>query len=368
MVVLDSSGELVNGLMRDLPSGVMGWVRHLDYSGGDRVAAVNLLDPVLFPDEQECVGNLVRAMRYTWDRWGNRTEDMVTKGLSMLYRYNGHPGTGPSEQMGFLDLLTLLGPGVRVGTGVHAFVGATEFQRVVLRRSGERLSSWFDAYLRWDEDARSEAFAPLDTHLGAYASHPASAAALGQRSSLVSASDLAADGLLVLASLPAAVLGREPAGILGAAFSGLLLGGSRRWVVCDGLDAFPGVDWETLVDRDTGGVLMASARSVSAVCGADLDGLRRSSLLGSFGVLASLVVSGEDSRALAHEFDVGPSELMRQGPWQCRVRVAVPGEGYRVHSVEVRAGGWEASAASVARSWSEGVSVSVDGGVFWGVV
>lgn len=367
LLVLDSSGDLVNCLLRGLRADDGSRVRHLNYSGSGRMPLINLLDPELFPDEARCVENLVSPLKRFWHPWSLRTEDLLRRGLSALHQYNAHPDTLASGRLGFLDLLLLLDEGVRVGTGVHAGRELTDFQRGVVSRVSPGLREWFSSYFEWSGDLRAEAFHPVQSRLGAYvnarsgssSSVSLSLAALGQRKSTVSAADVTGPGLAVLASVPVSVLGVQPAAILGSALSGLPLEPGHRWVVSDRMECFPGLRWPWMLDS-SGETVLGAVRGLWGLHHPGVDpGRVRAVHVSGFGALVAFGVSAEDSAELAGEFGVSPGVLLGQGPWACRARMSGGGRGYRAASFVARCGGSGVSGSRVARAWSDSVGVPV---------
>ena len=260
-LVLDADGALLEGLSSFRLAGSGLRTVHLGHGLGRGVASVNLLDPGLFPDEDVCVGNLVRSMKYTWETWGGKTEDILDRGLRMMYRHNGHPDTGAGEMLGLLDLPTFLNDWVMVGAGPFGRAESGELQRRVVARSGGG-GDWLSSLLSCPVEVLREATLVIESRLGNLSQVAVVRDALGQRVSELTAADLSGDGLVVTASLPVQVLGRQTVSILGSAFSSLPVGSGRRWVVCDGMEAFPGVPWEAMAGGGQGVHLLASARGL----------------------------------------------------------------------------------------------------------
>lgn len=350
LVVLDPMGDLVDSLSRCLPVEVASRVRLLDFGSRDRVPVLNLLDPGVFKDGEECASALVAVLRNSWSWWGNRVEDLLFKSLQVVHAWNSAPPPWP-ERMGFLDLCRILWED---GTGS----GAAD-RRLALQCLDEPLRSWYSTFLSSPEGGREYGVDLVRSRMTAYLAHESVRAVLGQRRSLVSLPSADADVLLV--NLGLGVVGREPGGLVGAALAGLFsraVAGSGL-LVCPDVARLPGIDW----------------RSMSESCAAGRFGL----LLGGAG-LEHLEGVGHDWPGSAFVFRVptsvggalvplleaggrfpgpSPEELSVQPDGICRVRLSALEEGVPVFgrlAVEtpavLPATHVDLAAASAAFSWS----------------
>ena len=108
IVVIDPHADLVRDMLQLVPPEIADKVRLLDFGRTDRVPAMNLVDPQLFPDRDRCVDTIVTTIKNLYEAWGNRLEDLLTNSLLIIYEYNSHPDTKREEMMTTLDVVGLL--------------------------------------------------------------------------------------------------------------------------------------------------------------------------------------------------------------------------------------------------------------------
>ena len=326
IVVIDPHGELVRDCLRLLPPFLSDRVRFLDFGSGSRVPAVNFLDPSLFPDRDRCVNGFVSVFRQLWDHWGARFEDLVRRGLSILYEVNLHPDTPEEGMLTMLDLPLLLDLD---GSG-PALAPAGFHSRIFSRVADPALSSWLRSYVDWPPDIRREAVGLVCRCIEAYAADARSRIALGQRRSGVGLDRVLTDGMALLVSTGLGVIGPAPSALVGGAFVGRALLGyqdlppsrqRRCLLVCNDFQKIVGVDWEGMLAeaRKCGVSLMLATQSL-----VPLDRGLRTGILKNAGVIVGCRMSAEDARIIFPEMNadgVGKRDLVNLDPFRCVVRI-----------------------------------------------
>ena len=246
LVVLDPTGDLFESLCSNMPVSLGARIRLLDLSSRERVPALNLLDPGLFPDGTECAEALVSVLRHSWDYWGSGVEELLRRGLEVLHAWNRtSPVSG--DHLGFLDLPLVL-------WAEEAPLGSFN-RRVALSLLDGPLRGWYGDYLDAPEGRWARELRQVRSWLESVRSRDLPSAALGQRRSLVSIEPGRSDVLLV--NLALGVVGRDPGGLMGAALAGLAMRAcvGSGLVVCPDFYRLPGVDWSGLAERCAAGEL-----------------------------------------------------------------------------------------------------------------
>ena len=337
VVVIDPHADLVRDIMQMVPPEIADKVRLLDFGRTDRVPGINLVDPYLFTDRDRCVDTIVNTVRHLWDAWGNRLEDLLKRGLSIIYEYNSHPDTGREDMLTMLDILALLDGGQTVGRGNEARVEKSPYQKHVLSRvSDPRLHQWFDAFLEWAPQTRSEAVGPVHSRIGAYASNVRASTIMGQNESTILLSDILSEGLVLLVSSAQGTVGVQPAALMGGTMVSLVEAALRDQeklafedrnsclLVCDEFQTVTGADWEGLLAeiRKYGGALMLATQSLARLDTAERK--LKAGILGNVGVIVGYQMSAEDAAIISPEMDedrVKRPYLVNLNPHCCYVRI-----------------------------------------------
>ena len=333
VVVMDPHVDLIRDTLGVTPPEIAGRVLLLDFGGAVRVPGMNLLDPGLFPDRNQCVDSILGVFKHTWDCWGSRLEDLLRSGMSVIYEYNRSSLTPGSGMLGLLDVAALLEDGADGGSGV-----ISPFQAGVLSRVGDRrLVQWFETYLSWGRPTRSDAVGPVRSQFGAYAASARASVVLGQRGeSAVSLPDLLSGGPVLLVSTAEGVVGPAASSVAGAAVLGMLESSLRALVhlppserggcllVSDGFEAHPPAGWGGLLAeaRKYGCSLVLASQSIAGLGGSG-RGLG-AGILGNVGVTLGYRMSLEDARIISPEMDSGRvpvRDLVDLPPYRCAVAV-----------------------------------------------
>ena len=338
IVVIDPHSDMVHELLELVPPSIAHKVRLLDFGRIDRVPAMNLVDPALFPDRDRCVDTIIQTVKGLWIHWGNRLEDLLRRSLTMVYEFNEHPDTADDEMLTMLDILPILEGGKRVGQGreVHYVLG--DFQRHVLSRVRDpRLHQWMEHnFLRWDPGERAQAVAPVNSRVGYYAQNLRASVVMGQRKSTIVMSDVLEEGQILLVATASGAVGKDPAALMGGTVVSLidsalrsqesLPSGERKkcLVVCDEFQTVTGADWGSMLaeDRKYGGSIMLATQSLMRLD----EGERhlRDDVLGNMGCFIAFKLSGEDSRIVSREMGedrVPPANFGSLDPYNCYVKV-----------------------------------------------
>lgn len=350
IVVIDPHADLVRDTLKLVPESIAHKVRLLDFGRMDRVPGINLVDPKLFPDRDRCVDTIVNTVKHLWEHWGGRLEDLLKRSLSIIYEWNSHPETRRDEMLTMLDILLLLDDGVTTGSGPNAVTEASNFQKRVLSRvSDPRLKQWFDAYLKWGRETRSEAVGPVHSRVGAYANDMRASVIMGQRESTIMLSDVLSEGLVLLVSTAQGTIGIQPAALMGGTMVSLVEAAmrdqekieqskrSRCMLVCDEFQTVTGANWEGMLAeiRKYGGSLLLATQSL-----ARLDTPERklkAGILGNIGVILAYQMAAEDAHIIAPEMDserVQERFLVNANPHNCYARITSDSKVYPTFSMK----------------------------------
>ena len=337
IVVIDPHADLVRDILKLVPEEIADKVRLLDFGRMDRVPGINLVDPQLFPDRDRCVDTIVETVKHLWEHWGGRLEDLLKRSLLIVYEYNSHPDTSRDEMLTMLDILALLDEGKQVGNGPGAKTEPSPFQRHVLTRvTDPRLHQWFNAFLGWGRELRSEAVGPVHSRIGAYASDQRAAVIMGQRESTIMLSDVLSEGLVLLVSTAQGTIGRGPAALMGGTMVSLVesalrdqesMAASKRarcLLVCDEFQTVTGADWEGMLAeiRKYGCSLMLATQSLARLVTPERN--LKAGVLGNVGCIVGYQMAAEDARIIAPEMDserVEERYLVNLDPHHCYVRI-----------------------------------------------
>ena len=337
IVVIDPHADLVRDLLQMVPPEVVDKVRLLDFGREDRVPGLNLVDPRLFPDRDRCVDTIVTTLKYLWEHWGNRLEDLLKNGLLIIYEFNAHADTARDEMLTMLDILRLLEDGAIVGQGRDRKKEASAEQlRILSRVRDPRLKQWFNSFLAWPPDVQAEAVGPVRSRIGAYASHQRASVIMGQRESTIMLSDVLADGLILLVSTAQGTIGVQPAALMGGTMVSLVESALRDQekvppdqrakclLVCDEFQTITGANWEGLLAeiRKYGCSLMLATQSLARLNTPERR--LKEGVLGNVGVIVGYQMSADDARIIAPEMDSSRVEerfLVNSFPHHCYMRI-----------------------------------------------
>lgn len=350
IVVVDPHADLVRDVLKFVPPEIAHKVRLLDFGRTDRVPAINLLDPELFPDRDRCVDTIVQTVRYLWEHWGNRLEDLLKRSLLILYEYNAHADTARDQMLTMLDILRLLEDGEETGQGRNTRSEMNPFQRHVFERVTDAgLKRWFMSYLNWGRETRSEAVGPVQSRMGAYQSSKRAKVVLGQRDSTILLGDVLREGQVLLVATAQGTIGKQPAALVGGTIVSLVDDAMRRQedlaraernrclLVCDEFQAVTGADWEGMLAeiRKFGGSLMLATQSVARL---DSDTRKlKEALLGNIGCVVAYQMSAQDARIMSAEMDserVTEQYLVNLNPYHCYVRINSDTKAYPTFSLK----------------------------------
>ena len=226
IVVIDPHGDLVRDTLKLVPPSIAHKVRLLDFGGTDRVPAVNLIDPHLFPDRDRCVDAIMGTVERFWEHFGGRAHDTLRRGLLIAYEFNSHADTPRDDMLTMLDIPALLEKGRPGGSGHGARIALNDFQSRVLSRVADRsLQVWLQKFQNWMPSLGRETVGPVQNRIQSYASARRPAAIMGRPGSTIILSDMLevfSQGQVLLVSTAESSNDAEPAGLLGGALISLV--------------------------------------------------------------------------------------------------------------------------------------------------
>ena len=350
IVLVDPHQDLVRDILKVVPPEIAHKVRLLDLGRNDRVPAINLMDPDLFPDRDRCVGTIIQTLKGLWDTWGNRLEEILDRGLKMIYEYNVHADTPRAQMLTMLDLLRLLQDGKVVGQGRDQSVELTAFQKHVLSRVEDAyVRLWFDAFMKWPRDTRAEALGPVMNRIGAYAGDNRAKAVLGQRDSTVVFSDVLREGIILLVSTSSGTIGKQPAALMGGTIISLLDSALRNQetlrpedrkkclLIADEFQTITGTDWEGMLAevRKYKCSLMLATQSLAVLDSPERN--LKSGIMSNTACLISYQISAEDAQLVSYQMGhdrVSETDLVMLDPFCCYVRITTQDRALPVFSMK----------------------------------
>lgn len=337
VVVIDPHSDLVHDILTVVPPEIAHKVRLVDFGRDDRVPGLNLLDPGLFPDRDRCVDTIVTTVRYLWETWGGRLEDLLRRSLSAIYEFNAHPETPRHQMMTMLDVLKLLSDGDQVGSGRDAKTVLTPYQRSVLARCVDpRITEWFETYIRWPNDTRAEAVGPVFSRVGYYANNARASVVMGMRESTLTLDRVLSEGQVLLVATASGTIGQGPAALMGGTVISLVESAIRDQerlpvkdrkkclLVCDEFQTVTGANWEGMFAeiRKYGCSMMLATQSLARLDTGERK--LRSGIMGNVGCVVAHQMAAEDARLVAPELDeerVSVSDIVNIDPRNCIVRI-----------------------------------------------
>lgn len=350
IVVVDPHADLVRDILRVVPVGLADQVMLLDLGRDDRIPAVNLMDPQLFPDRDRCVDTIIQTLKGVSDTWGGRLQNILDNGLKALHEYNAHPETDRSSMLTLLDLNKLMEDGKVVGTGRDARAEPSAFQEHVLERvSDGHVRAWFKQFQNWPRDTRAEALGPVVSRISGYAGNARAKVVLGQRESTIVFSDVLRDGKIVLVSLASGTVGKEPAALMGGTVVSLLDSALREQeklppamrskclLIADEFQTITGTDWEGMLAevRKYGCALMLATQSLAV-----LDKPERKlqdGIMSNTACLVSYQISAKDADIVSHQMGhlrVTDTDLVSLDPHHAYVRITTADKSLPVFSLK----------------------------------
>ncbi len=349
IVVVDPHADLIADLMPLVPPEIAHLTRLIDIGREDRAPAINLIDPDRFADRDRCIASIVDTLRFlSGVAWGPRMQAIFDHGLKGLYEYNAHPDTPYQQRLTLLDLLPLLAGAEPAPAAAAASSGGrgrrpppaapSAFQQQVLARvSDPEVLAWFRRFQGWSDQLRSEALAPVETRISAFASDVRARGVLGQWETTVSFSDALREGQIILVNPASGVVGPWVSALLGSTVVGLLDSALREQeklppdqrkrclLVADEFHTIVGANWEELLAgiRKYGCAVLLATQSM-----ARLDTPERNlkdGVLANVGGIVCYQMSGGDARIIAdqvgRESGITETDLVSLDPYYAYVKL-----------------------------------------------
>ena len=351
VVVVDTRGDLVPGILNLIPEEIKQKVRLVDFSRGDNQTKVNLVDPHLFPDRDRAVETVVNAWKNLWKFSEGLWEDLLRSCLLLLYEFNETAVDHPDKMLGVTDIPFLLKEGELLsqdpGSGTRE---NTMLDLVISHVSDPWVRSRFESHRNWDPSFRDGYVQMVCNRISAVASQKCSGFVLGPGQSTVALSDLLQDGLVVLVCADPRYIGRETASLVSAALVSLTESALRErgpgpnserdqcLLFCDEFPAVSGLDWEFLLSdiERYGCSLLLTAKSVS---GDDPEARRLwESLRNNVTCFAGFQMGADDARLIAPQFAdhrVEERYLIHLDPYQCYIQLNSDNRRYPVLPLKV---------------------------------
>ena len=262
IIVIDPHGDLVQNVLALATTGTPGKVVLLDLAREDRAPGINPLDPLIFPDREECVNAITKTLTHRqWDRWSMLAKHTLEQALRILHDFNNHPDTRREDIMTLSDVLLLLEDPPKEHR-MRQENTLNPFQRTVASRvMEERLRVWLISFLNSAQRTRSDAVAVINDQLEKYAANPKASTILEQNVSTITTLDnVLEEGMTLLVYTAQEHLGNGPAALAGNAVVSVLQSAIRRkrrgngkrsarcLLVCEDFQTMPGVDWEGMLE------------------------------------------------------------------------------------------------------------------------
>ena len=315
IVVIDSCGDLVKDILRLVPPSISSKVRLLDFGRMDRVPGINLLDPVLFPDPNHLVNAIVEDFRSVRKTSDEIAEEILRNSVLMAYSFNAHADTKPPDTLTILDIPIFLHSEESHNHAHNSHGDVTYFQQRALSKVYQLFpQQWFARYLDTAREVHPDSARLVIDYINSFHQDRRLSVIFGQRRTTRALSELSSDGLVLLVSMPQAILGAACAALIGSAIISLVQSLSQRQdssasvaandflLACDQFADFMATDWEGLLGHE------GSSRGCSIVLGTsslvrnDTKGRRlQRALLSSVGTYFCYRVVEEDAMILGPE-------------------------------------------------------------------
>ena len=314
IVVIDPHADLVRDILQVVPPEIADKVRLLDLGREDRIPAINMMDPEIFPDRDRCVDTIIETLRHLWEGWGPRLQDILDRSLKAIYEFNCHPDTERDDMLTMLDILRLLEDGKVTRQGRTETVEQSAFQKHVLSRVADPdVVRWFGQFMNWPRDTRAESLGPVQSRMGSYASNNRSKVLLGQKNSTIVLHDVLREEQVLLVATASGTIGKGPAALMGGTIVSLIESALRNQeklppserkkclLIADEFQTITGTSWEDLLAeiRKYGCSIMLATQSA-----ARLDTPERKlkdGVLGNCGCLIAYQVSSADAHIISGE-------------------------------------------------------------------
>ncbi len=272
VVVVDPHGDLIEQLLRLVPSHRASDVVLLDLSDREYVVGLNPLDVTLGRGRDKTVADLLTAFAQIWaSSWGSRMESVFEYALRTLYEANEalcrrDPHLGPSRQYTLLDVLPLLTD----ESFCHALL--EEIQQV----DPYLVRWWYLYYDALNTPMQRDRSDPVLSKVARFESYIARRI-VGQSNSTIDIASCIRQEQIVLVKLAKGVVGEEIAHLLGATILSLIHQAleeqgsqtettrKRMLLMIDEFQLLTGVDWAALAELRKYGATFALATQSLAV-------------------------------------------------------------------------------------------------------
>lgn len=196
LAVVDPHGDLVEKVVKYIPSERINDVVYFNPSDLDNPIAFNILEQV-GPEYKNLVANgLVGVFKKIWaDSWGPRLEYILINSILSLLEY---PGS------------TLL--------GVTRMLVDAKYRKKVVKQITDPVVKqfWIEEYNNYSEKFRNEAIAPIQNKVGQFLSSSLIRNIVGQSKSTIDMREIMDSGKILLMNLSKGRIGEENAALLGA--------------------------------------------------------------------------------------------------------------------------------------------------------
>lgn len=343
VVVVDSTGTLVQQLLGMIPEALANDVNFLDFGNPDRLPTLNFLDPKTFPGRDSHIEAIISAVTPLSSSVGPKNRTFLTLCLKALYEYNAHPDTSPQEFLTLLDVKKFAG-GTEAPTG-----DSPEFRQMVLARVVDSsMTNLLDGPLKLDREEVETALTAFNAGMTEGDASGLAERIFGQRNSSFVLSDIVPRGRILLVSTNATVVGANASDLIGSTIvesmmdslktRGRIAAVDREWclMVCEGCETLRGADWRNLLTEISmyGCAVLLSASEIVGSNGISTSLLN--SVLRNIKCFVSYRVTGQDAELMSAEMDsdlVPSSYLESLEPLSCQLLCVDAATRYPVFQV-----------------------------------
>ena len=352
VVALDPHGDLIEDLLRQIPSERAREVVLIDLADTEHPAGINLLDATMGFSCDQAVANAMASFSRIWkDSWGPRLAYVLKNTLKTLYTANEQlvATEAKSQQYTLLDINPMLQQpkyARKILAGLDK--EKTQHQKI--------LSFWNDYYFKLPPNMQQEVISPVSNKIGLFSDNSQLERIVGQPVTTINVAAAVQAGRIVLVNLASGRLEFDAAAILGATILNLVhralqlqaavpLPERRKvFIAVDEFQNIPGADYEAFLseDRKYGGSLMLATQSLVRLEQMK-EGLQTIAL-SNCAQLFVFATSAEDAETLEKELQgqVALPHILNQPRLNCYARLTLSEQPLQIFSMQLaKPASWE---------------------------
>ena len=296
--VVDPHGELVEKVIKFIPSSRVNDVVYVNPADLDYPVAFNVLENVVEEHRHLVASGLLGVFKKLWaESWGPRLEYVLNNAIMALLEYPG------STLLGVMRLLT-----------------DKSFRKKVISKISDPIvkSFWVEEYSKYPDRFQSEAIAPIQNKVGRFLSSPMIRNIVGQVKSSIDLRNIMDDKKILLLNLSKGRIGEDNSALLGAMIiTKIQLAAMSRVEIPEEArnDFYLYVDeFQNFATESFANILSEARKYRLCLIMAhqyieQLSEQVRSAVFGNVGTIVTFRIGAEDAEFLAKEFNPKFDEL-----------------------------------------------------------